>query len=290
MRPHTRGLLLTGAGALAITPDTLLIRLAEVDPWTMLFWRGIGIALGLSLFVRLVEGRAAFRDIARPTRGRILSGLLVAATGFSFVMALYLTAAANALVIIAGSPLAAAVLGRIVLGEPVRTRTWFATVAVAAGVAVILAEDMRSGHLAGDLLALAATVLLASYLVSLRAHRTTRVLPIPIWGNVLVAALVLPLAQPLSPSGAGAFWLALLAFAVLPVAIGLISTGPRYIPASEVCLLMLLETLLGPLWVWLGVGEVPARSTLAAGGVIVTALVVHSLLGLRSDMARRSRT
>ena len=288
MRPHVRGLLLTGAGALVITPDALLIRLSEVDPWTMLFWRGVGIALGLSLFVRLVEGRAAFRDIVRPSRGRVFSCLLVAATGFSFVMALYLTAAANALVIIAGSPLAAAVLGRVVLGEPVRTRTWLATVAVAAGVAVILAGDLRSGHLAGDLLALAATVLLASYLVSLRAHRTTRILPIPIWGNVLVAAVALPLAEPLSPSGAGVFWLVLLALVVLPVAIGLISTGPRYLPASEVCLLMLLETLLGPLWVWLGVGEVPARSTLAAGGVIVAVLAVHSLLGLRSDTARRS--
>jgi len=81
-------------------------------------------------------------------------------------------------------------------------------------------------------------------------------------------------------------WLVLMAGLLLPAGIGLISTGPRYIPAAEVGLLLLLETLLGPLWVWLGTGETPTKAVLAAGAVIVAALAMNSALGLRSAARR----
>ena len=286
--PYARGLALTFAGVLAVTPDTLLVRLIDADPWTMVFWRGLGIAAGLTVIVRAIEGQEGVRNIFRFGPRRLLGAALLVVTSNCFIWALALTGAANVLVVLAGSPLAAAVIGRLFLGEPVPRRTWAATVAVVGGVAVIFAEDLESGRFAGNLCAAGATVALAAYFVLLRSIRAASTLPVPIWGNLAAALLALPLASPLSVSGTGALWLVLAAGVMLPAGIGLISTGPRYIPAAEVGLLLLLETLLGPLWVWLGTGETPTPAVLAAGAVIVAALATNSALGLRSAARRET--
>ena len=284
--PYARGLALTFAGVLAVTPDTLLVRLVDADPWTLVLWRGLGIAAGLAVIIGAVEGRAGLRNIFRFGPRRLLGAALMVVVSHCFIWALALTTAANVLVVLAGSPLAAAVIGRIFLGEPVPARTWVAAVAVAGGVAVIFADDLESGRIAGNLCAAGATVGLAAYFVLLRSIRAASTLPVPIWGNLAAALAALPFASPLAVSGTGVLWLALMACLLLPVGIGLISTGPRYIPAAEVGLLLLLETLLGPLWVWLGTGEAPTAAVLAAGAVIVAALAMNSALGLHSAARR----
>ncbi len=280
--PYARGLALTFAGVLAITPDTLLVRLVDTDPWTLVFWRGLGVAAGLTVIVWAVEGRAGMRNIVRVGPRRLLGAALMVLVSHCFIWALALTTAANVLVVLAGSPLAAAIIGRIFLGEPVPRRTWLAAVAVAGGVAVIFADDLEGGRFAGNLCAAIATVGLAAYFVLLRSIRASSTLPVPIWGNLAAALVALPFASPLSVPESGVFWLVLMACLLLPAGLALISTGPRYIPAAEVGLLLLLETLLGPLWVWLGTGEAPTVAVLAAGAVIVAALAMNSVLGLRS--------
>ena len=287
MRSHyARGLALTFAGVLAVTPDTLLVRLVDTDPWTMVFWRSLGVAAGLTVIVRAVEGREGVRNIFRFGPRRLLGAVLLVAVGHCFIWALALTAAANVLVVLAGSPLAAAVIGRLFLGEPVPRRTWAAAVAVAGGIAVIFADDLESGRFAGNLCAAVATVALAAYFVLLRSIRSASTLPVPIWGSLAAALTALPFASPFAVSETGVLWLALMAGLLLPAGVALISTGPRYIPAAEVGLLLLLETLLGPLWVWLGTGETPTPAVLAAGAVIVAALAMNSALGLRSAARR----
>ena len=283
---YARGLALTFAGVLAVTPDTLLVRLVDADPWTLVFWRGLGIAGALSVIVWAVEGREGVRNIFRFGPRRLLGAALLVVVSHCFIWALALTAAANVLVVLAGSPLAAAIIGRLFLGEPVPVRTWIAAVAVAGGIAVIFADDLEGGRFAGNLCAAIATVGLAAYFVLLRSIRAASTLPVPIWGNLAAAAVALPFASPFSVPETGILWLALMACLLLPAGIGLISTGPRYIPAAEVGLLLLLETLLGPLWVWLGTGETPTTAVLAAGAVIVAALAMNSALGLRSAARR----
>ncbi len=287
MRSHyARGLTLTCIGVLAITPDTLLVRLVDADPWTLVFWRGLGIATSLAVILWAVEGRAGMRNIVRFGWRQVFGAALMVIVSHCFIWALALTAAANVLVVLAGSPLAAALIGRIFLGEPVPYRTWVAAVVVAGGVAAIFADDLERGRLAGNLCAAVAVLGLAAYFVVLRSIRAVNTLAVPIWGNLAAAFAALPFASPFAVSQTATLWLVLMACVLMPVGIGLISTGPRYIPAAEVGLLLLLETLLGPLWVWLGTGEAPTVAVLAAGTVIVAALAMNSLLGLRSAARR----
>jgi drug/metabolite transporter (DMT)-like permease len=94
--------------------------------------------------------------------------------------------------------------------------------------------------------------------------------------------------SPVSVRGADIFWLALLGMFVVPVAFGLLTLAPRYIPSPEVSLIMQLEAILGPIWVWLGVGEVPPVATFIGGAIVLATLTIHSILGMRA-YHRRSR-
>ncbi len=106
-------------------------------------------------------------------------------------------------------------------------------------------------------------------------------------GGLVAAAIALPLADPLSPQGIDIFWIGLLGLVVIPIAFGLITTGPRYLPAPEVGLIMLLETVLGPIWVWIALGEEPPPMSLVGGAIVIVALAVHSLVRLRQQQAAR---
>jgi drug/metabolite transporter (DMT)-like permease len=102
-------------------------------------------------------------------------------------------------------------------------------------------------------------------------------------GGLLAAVLVSPAVGEFSPSAHDLLLLMLLGLVLLPIAVGLIARGPTYLPAPEVGLMTLLETLLGPLWVWIVIGEQPPSASLVSGVLVVTVLVVHSLYALRAE-------
>jgi len=137
-------------------------------------------------------------------------------------------------------------------------------------------------------LAVGAAISLASQLTIARHARSVSLVPALAAGMLLVALLCGPtFATPMSVSQADVLWLVLLGCIVLPVAFGLLTLAPRYIPSPEVSLIMQLEAVLGPLWVWMGVGEVPPVATFIGGGIVLVTLVVHSYLGLREYRVRR---
>ena len=106
-------------------------------------------------------------------------------------------------------------------------------------------------------------------------------------GGLFGILFALPFAAPLEVAANDILPLALLACLVMPLSFALINTGPRYLPAPEVSLLFLLEMVLGPLWVWLAIGEAPSEATLIGGAVLLAVLSAHAWLGLRDDRARR---
>lgn len=282
------GLSLALLGVLVLTPDALLIRLVEADRATLLFWRV------------LLEGLTLWLVLALYYRGRLLAvtlemgriGLLaVAVFGLStilFVTSITLTKAANTLFILSTAPLFAALISWLVLAERVARRTWIAIACALLGIGIIFAGGLGGGTLLGDLLALGAAISLAGQLSIARHARAINLVPALATSMLLVALLSgATFASPLSVSESDVLWLGLLGCVVVPVAFGLLTLAPRYIPSPEVSLIMQLEAVLGPLWVWLGVNEVPPVATFIGGGIVLVTLVVHSILGLRSYQARQ---
>ena len=147
---------------------------------------------------------------------------------------------------------------------------------------LIFSGSLQRGLLLGDMLALGATLMWATNLVILRRARAVNMIPANVLGNLAVAPIVLLLgAQPLTVTPVDAGYLLLLGGLLLPVSFAMITLGPRYLPAPEVSLILLVETILGPIWVWLALGEIPQTTTMIAGLLIVGTLLTHTLLSLR---------
>lgn len=283
---HIRGVLTTVVAICILSPDALLVRLVSTDPWTLIFWRGLLSGSAILLFCLVQMRRSFFKELYAIGRTGLLAGFIQAAATMFFVNSLRQTTAANTLVILASVPLISAVLSRIFLKEKVSRRTWIAVSIGLGGVALLFAGSIGGGSLRGDLCAVVAATLWASYLVTVRQGRAVNMVPALGLGGILSALLVwLGGVDPLAVPGYDWPYILLLGLFVLPVSFGLITFGTRKLPAPEVSLIMMLETPLGPFWVWLVLGEKPSATTLAAGVLIVGTLVAHTLLSMRAYRA-----
>jgi drug/metabolite transporter (DMT)-like permease len=206
-------------------------------------------------------------------------GVFFGVSTISFVWSVRLTAAANTLVIIAAMPLFAAILTGIFLSERVPGRTWIAVTAGFAGIVVIFSGSLYKGSILGDLLALLTALLMAANFVIIRSRKEISMIPAVVLSGLMTTLFTLFISKPLTVDRVDMIMLAIMGSVVLPVPLTLMTVAPKLIPAAEVSLIMLLETFLGPLWVWLALAERPATETFLGGGVLVTTLIVHALAG-----------
>lgn len=278
---QAKGLLLGIAGVIILTPDSLLIRLISTDGTTLLFWRGLVTGSLLLAGFAIVHGRAS-GPLLRVIGGTgLLAAAAFAGSAVAFVSAIKTTTVANTLVILSAAPLFAALMARAILAEEVRPATWIAILAAVAGILVIVSDSLGGGAVLGDLSALAGALCIATSFTLLRRRRHINMIPAMGLGGLLVALLNLPFAMPLALSQSDVLWLACMTLVVAPASLALLTLAPRYLPAPEVSLLLLLETVLGPFWVWLVLDEAPNARAVLGGAIVVAALAGHAVTTLR---------
>jgi len=275
---QTKGFLLTAAGVLILTPDALLVRLISCDAWTLLFWRGLLQFSALFLFYSLTMKSAVFRHFKSIGMAGLLVSMSYAAGNILFVNAIRATTAANTLLIVSCAPIIAAIMSAKVLGEKTTSTTQVIAGVCLAGRAIIFSGDLSAQAGKGELLALATACCMATSFVMIRKNRTIAMIPAVAISGALMSIAVLPLAQPFSIHALDAGYLFILGFIIMPLAFGLITIGPRYLTAPEVSLIMLIETILGPVWVWLVLDEKLPPSTLLGGSIVLTALILHAVI------------
>jgi drug/metabolite transporter (DMT)-like permease len=278
---HIKGLLMIFIAVVILSPDALLVRLIQCDVWTLLFWRCLLTSCMQALFLAVSYRQQFIQSFRNIGRIGLLSALVVTTGGIFFVNSLKHTAAANTLIILAATPLFSSLLSWLFLRDRIARRTWVAIIICFGGILLIFSGSLQSGFLLGDLLALGATLMWASNLVILRRGKAVNMIPANLLGNLMVVPITLLAgAQPLSVTPADMTYLLVLGGIVLPVSFTMITIGPRYLPAPEISLILLTETILGPIWVWLVLSEVPQATTLLAGLLIVTTLALHTLMSL----------
>ena len=283
----TKGVLLCLCGIILLSPDSLLLRLIGADLWTLAFWRGGLSAVGLAVAVLLMEGRQpGQQQLLRLTRQGVVVAVSFAIANLAFIFSIQNTAVANTLVIMSLSPLFAALLSYFFFREPISTGTWLAAVAIVLGLTMVFYGSLATGGVVGDLAALVTSLCVAISLVLMREHRDISMVPALAWSSGLACLAALPFALPASLSGTALILMLVLGLIVLPASLTMIGLAPRYLPAPEVSLILRLEALLAPLWVWLVLGEVPSRQTLIGGGIILATLICLSLYTIRMQRGR----
>jgi len=286
---HVRGMLLSAAGMTVISPDGVLLKLISgTGLWTVILYRlgflAVTLALALAIYYR---GRVVtvWRSMGH---AGLLSSLLLGAANLTFVGAMLHTSVADTLLLLATLPFWSALLGRVCIGERVRLRTWGAMLVAVSGIVLIVSGSLGHGKLVGDLLALATAILQAANLVVWRRSGDRNMLPALCLSGVLAAGVGLALGHPAATTRHDMLILAFLGFVQQPLAMTLFLSGTRYVAAAEVALLALVETVLGPIWAWIGVGEVPTATAIGGGVIVVAAILANSWLGVREQRRRRS--
>lgn len=277
---QAKGLLITTAGVLAISPDTLLVRLLDLEKWSLLFYRGIIIATCLTLFTIFVHRRKAaqeFRNIGVPG---IFIALLFTGSTTCFVLSLYYTSVANTLIILSASSMFAALYSRIFMKESIALRTFVAMLVVISAIGYIVRDGIGSGSLRGDLLACCSSMLMAGAFTLTRVSRSRNMIPATALSGLLSSAIAFFFATFVMLDVRSCLLLVALGIC-LATAFGLLSVGPRYISAPEVSLLMPLETVLAPIFIWWVIGERPEEAAIIGGIIVIGALTIHSLLSLK---------
>ena len=284
------GVLLVAGSALTWSFGGAIARFITVDDnWTIVFWRSGFAALFLLAFMLYRDG---FRGTLHLFRGMGLAGLGVAScfaiASTSFIVALAHTTVANILLMQAGVPLFAALLAWALFGERVSQATWIAIAAVIAGVAIMVSSSFTGEVSAlGDGLALLIAVMFSIATVITRRHAQVRMTPAACLGTLMAVIASSLLAGGFAVSSADAFWLFLFGAVNLGLGLAMFATGARLIPAALAALVGTLETVLGPIWVWLVHGESPGTSTIAGGSVVFAALLTHLLTEWRRQSTAR---
>jgi drug/metabolite transporter (DMT)-like permease len=280
---HRDGVLLMVAAGLCWSTGGLFVRnVASTDGWEIVFWRSIFMVVFLfSVLAAWHRGKvwSKIRAVGAPG---VLAGALLATTFFFFILSMMRNTTANTFVLMSTGPFFAAIFGSLFLAERVPLRTWLAISVALGGAALMFADGLDAGRTVGNLLALGVAIVFALNVVVMRRMRATvDMVPAVMIAGLISIAVALPFALPLELSGRDLAVLAPMGCVQLGLGCLLMTRATRTLAAGEIGLLSLIETILAPLWVWLGTGERPSALALAGAAVILGALIANEWIGLR---------
>ncbi|MDE0458275.1 MAG: DMT family transporter [Chromatiales bacterium] len=278
-------LLLVIASSVGNSGSGLILRsMDSADGWQVVFWRSCFLTLALGIVFGVQSGwrvRAAMREL-RPWA--LLGSVCIASVNTCFILALTLTTVANTMFMMSGAPFFAALLGWLVLGERVERGVWLAMGVALVGMGVMVWDGLGAGTLLGNTLAVATAFCFGAFVVILRKGRTTNMLPIVILGTVLAAvnaAVLSGWAFSISWHDVALLflWGALLAGTVHAI----FTWASRHVPGAELTLLVLIEFILSPLWVWLVIDEQPSLATLIGGALVMASVASRAIASFRTQ-------
>ena len=279
-----KGSLLAFVAVILITPDSLFIRLSHIDTWGLLFYRGaipfLIVLLGLLLIYKMNFFKLLF-SIGYP--GIIYIGTFTL-TNITFIISIQNTNVANTLVMIATAPMISAVLGALFLKENPDKKTWIAIFVTFLAAVYIFYDSIQLGNFFGDIFGLITATGLAIGAVVVRFAKDRNLVPSAVIGKLCVAIFALFFVENFELIETDIFIVPLMCVLCVAIPFVLVTIAPRFITAAEVNLFFLLETIIGPIWVWLIIKEQPSPETIQGGIIIVLAIAMHSYMSLKKNI------
>ena len=202
-------------------------------------------------------------------------------------MAMLNTTVANVVFIIGASPLVAALAGWLFLKERVSFTQVMTMLLAVLGIGLMFADGFVSGGMLGNVLALMMVFMYVIYLLILRRHRHIDMLPATCLSGLVTAMIVLPFTGTLVISQQDLVIAVLLGSVQFGMGFMLLTWSTRYLLAAEVALFSLSESILNPIWVWIGVNEVPSTLTLAGSAVVLFSVIVYSVMALKKERLQK---
>ena len=278
-----KGSLLAFVAVMFITPDSLFIRLASIDTWSLVFYRGMIPFVTVFIGMLLIYKLKFFTMLFNSGYHGIIYILTFSVTNITFVVSIQNTNVANTLVMIAMAPMLSAILGAIFLKELPDRKTWIAIGVTFIAAVYIFYDSLQLGNIFGDILGLITALGLAVGAVTIRSAKKKNLVPAAVVGKMFVAIFAIFFVESYVLAEKDLIIVPLMCLMCVAVPFVLVTIAPRFIPAEEVNLFFLLETIIGPLWVWMIIKEQPSIETIQGGLVIIITIAIHSFLKLKKS-------
>ena len=278
-----KGSLLAFIAVMLITPDSIFIRLSNIETWGMLFYRGaipfVVVLVGLIFFYK----NNLFKALVGIGYPGIFYVISFSICNITFIISIQNTNVANTLVMIAMAPMLSAILGSIFLKEIPDQKTWFAIIITLISVTYIFYDSIEMGNFYGDLFGIITAFGLACNAVIARYAKKRDLVPSAVIGKLCVAIFAFFFVDSFTLVDTDLIIVPLMCVMCVAIPFVLVTIAPRFIPAEEVNLFFLLETIIGPFWVWVVIKEQPSIETILGGTVIILTIAIHSFLKLKNS-------
>ncbi len=281
-----KGSLLAFIGVLFITPDSLLIRLSNLETWGLLFYRGLipffVVLIGLLFFYRTKFFDALF-NIGYVGIFYVISFSMC---NITFIISIQNTNVANTLIMVAMAPMLSAVLATVFLKEKTNIKTWIAIFITFFSVAFIFYDSLKLGNILGDIFGFITALGLAINANLARYAKDRDLVPSAVLGKLCVAIFAFFFVENFELVETDLIIIPIMCIMCVAIPFVLVTIAPRFISAPEVNLFFLLEVIIGPIWVWLIINEKPSIETIIGGFVILITIATHSYAALKKTQIK----
>ena len=278
-----KGSLLAFVAVIFITPDSLFIRLSSVDTWGLVFYRGFIPFCVVLIGMLIIYKSNFFKMLFNSGYHGLIFITTFSITNITFVVSIQNTNVANTLIMIALAPMLSAILGAIFLKEIPDRKTWTAIAVTFLAAVYIFYDSLQLGSIYGDILGFITALGLAISAVTIRSAKKKNLLPAAVVGKLFVAVFAMFFIETYTLVDRDLIIVPLMSIMCVAIPFVLVTIAPRFIPAEEVNLFFLLETIIGPFWVWLVIKEQPSIETIQGGVVIILTIAIHSFLKLKKS-------
>jgi len=278
-----KGSLLAFIAVMFITPDSLFIRLSNVDTWGLVFYRGVIPFFTVFLGMLIIYKLNFFKILFSSGYHGLIYISTFSITNITFVVSIQNTNVANTLVMIATAPIMSAILSAIFLKEPPDKKTLISIIVTFFAIIYIFYDSIKLGNFYGDILGFITAIGLAVGAVTIRSAKSKNLVPAAVVGKLFVATFALFFIESFMLENNDLIIVPMMCILCVAIPFVLVTIAPRFIPAAEVNLFFLLETIIGPVWVWFIIKEQPSIETLQGGIVIIATIAIHSFLKLKNS-------
>jgi len=276
-----KGLLLALVGILFITPDSLSIRLVGINSWELMFYRGLIPFFCLFMLLLFIYKKNFIKICLAIGYAGVLNAVLVALGNITFVASLENTNVANTLIMISLAPFMAAIFSSIFLKEYPNIRTWITMLICFSFVIYIFYDSYESQKLLGDILGLTTAIIIGASSVVIRYGKLINFLPSLMLGKLFTMIFTIFFVSSLALESSDILLILIMGVFFVFIPMCFVTLAPRYIAAHEVQLFFVLETALGPIWVWYFFDERPTDKTITGGIFIILIIFIYTILESR---------